>query len=1639
MSGRPPSPVSPLWRQTPTASRSTKGQADRRWSIFVLLASILVLAGSLVGLLGWIRPLPRPYLFPVWVSSYQSRQLSFIPWAERDFLALSRGGYFSRIINAPFGSQDRRTIHQELELLGERLPTDSVVVYVNSRACVGPSGEVTLFPADADPDDMSTWIPLREILEALRASPAGWKLLILDLMKPRGGTRTAVFDDDLASRVPEDLKAVDDPSRLTLTAAAPGQFSLVSEELGRSVFSYYLEEGLRGWTELDRTRLSRDGLVRVSDLAAYVRSRVDRWARLNRGVRQEPVLYGDGADFPLLALRHDRLQPAPPSPPAVDYPGWLEAGWQVRDRWRAEGNDQLAPLAFRQMQLTLLAAEIQWRGGVDPARIQQDRMGDLAISQKLLETIQATPRPRPVSLAMAAAHGWKQNPAVSNVVTDLLAKRAASAKPAAPGATTPETAKPEAAKAEGAAAKAGAAKPEPGETVGTFVEKTRDASMFDLAGAIFDAARKTEPTRETILFLDGLLRDQQPEPLYVETLFLRQLADLARAYDDASWPTEMIRRALKVASQGEQANSRHETLAWLRTPLEQAAQLRHDAEVILRARGFASLAEADRLFRMAEARYAVILEQQQVVLATRRLWLETLQFLPLLLDDSQAPAVGQDRWDEIVEKLIAARDAFTLPDDVKSGAAPLSIDDVRARLESLHAQTESLRQDLGELRKPFSEAALTALLAEAHAPRAGPETLGAIEAVLRSPTATAKQRVDLWRAGRDLSRRLLKQTLQLDRSRLDPESVPHSDPVEPRESYVRRLAERAHRRILLLRLAGLPDTKASPLNDKVAKAEAQGDDPVAWWAVEMALSAAWNGESHRMMGLRRGDPNAGTHLNPLVVPAWSIAYTDATPRGLYFATWVEERRRLWAWLADHYEYEGADLGGSPFFRTAARELRAVARGTERARVLSPWESAGPVVTLSAENPATSESLPLRIPAGPGAGEPTPIDILLADSTWLRIGPASTQLQRSGRAGAEADGLGASYHLRASASPLRRIPLHVELDPEAEESGTTPPRGFLVRARVGGRDFHQAVAVELQLASRRIQILLSTDPKAPTAPQLDLGLRAIKDRQPYYLYLRNPTSEPREVQVELTAGGQAVPGNPPQLTVAPGAIDRVSFAPGSIKAEVPLPELAGPLQILLRSAADKKTILGQATVGVRVAAPAEYVRVSHVEYAPASAGRPSDNRLSVVLRSGTEIAGPPAVAQLILPPDQIPGFLGMGDGTLRSVLPADGSLVTLFVKNLRRTPGADRAGTFYVQVDSYPRGIAFRATFPRDGQPTFPLEDTRPVLRLRAARSTPATATFPVRAEVDNPGPGFSLEVVLGRSRAGAFEPEAVRRFATAQHRRIGFSPGGPDGALLFEAAVDDWSTTLDLSGIEGSRILRARLLDEGGNEIQTVSQSLLIDNSQPTGPGFVDLPPQARRGTKLTVKATARATDSGIGTVLFFVGRPPAAGGPLPATVATTPGNADGDGLIWSAELPLPDLKGPTDLGAQFVSGAGQTSYATATIELTDTDPITPGRIVGTVLEGPRPQPGLVVILSQTPKDDAKTNDAKTKPAQAKEAQATEIARATTTADGVFRFDNLAPGTYHLATSKEASRTKAKADVEVKPHATSTVSLELFR
>ena len=83
----------------PTASPGKSRQ------IFTVLAVMLALAGVVAGLLYLLRPSPKPYFIPVFITEYKYRQIPVSSQAERDRQALVDGKYFEH--GAPLAAKRR--------------------------------------------------------------------------------------------------------------------------------------------------------------------------------------------------------------------------------------------------------------------------------------------------------------------------------------------------------------------------------------------------------------------------------------------------------------------------------------------------------------------------------------------------------------------------------------------------------------------------------------------------------------------------------------------------------------------------------------------------------------------------------------------------------------------------------------------------------------------------------------------------------------------------------------------------------------------------------------------------------------------------------------------------------------------------------------------------------------------------------------------------------------------------------------------------------------------------------------------------------------------------------------------------------------------------------------------------------------------------------------------------------------------------------------------------------------------------------------------------------------------------------------------------------------------------------------------
>ncbi len=344
----------------------------RRSLITLVLATMAALLVCITGLLSWWRPVPGVHFLPLVVTSYQHRAIPTPPMGKKDLEGLCSGGYFRQIDNLTKTCQSGQLIMEELANLKACRSNETVVVFLSANALFAGAGKIHILPADANPDDTNTWISLQSILETLRSCPARNQLLVLDIFRPLPGNRLGGLYQDVAAKVADELAAVSDERRLVLTACAPGQVAWSSEELGRSVFAYYLEEGLRGYAKV--ATAAPDNQVTVRELAQFVRARVHRWALHNRAQAQTPVLYGSAEDFSLVALEHGKPRTHVALAGKRDYPVELSAAWQLRDSWWADATYRLAPRAFQAVQAALLEAEREWGSGVEEAQLRQGRL-----------------------------------------------------------------------------------------------------------------------------------------------------------------------------------------------------------------------------------------------------------------------------------------------------------------------------------------------------------------------------------------------------------------------------------------------------------------------------------------------------------------------------------------------------------------------------------------------------------------------------------------------------------------------------------------------------------------------------------------------------------------------------------------------------------------------------------------------------------------------------------------------------------------------------------------------------------------------------------------------------------------------------------------------------------------------------------------------------------------------------------------------------------------------------------------------------------------------------------------------------------------------------------------------------------------
>jgi hypothetical protein len=808
------SPRPKLWRQGEGQSGQPPAEPPRKYrKIYVVLALLLALLGATAAWLCYPSRLPMPSFLGVWIDEYRDDgPIPVNAWAEQDRTALKQLPW--EHINA-FTSQERRLLRQVLEEL--QATERPIVVLISAHALTRPDGSVHLLPANARLEDEGTWLPLTAVLRFFHDCRSRHKLLILDLMQPFVDPRLGLIADDVSVRVRPVLEkgARDDPHLHILWACAPGQHSLSAEELGHSVFAYYLLEGLKGRAEgyaAPGRRGDRDGRISVTELALFVQARVDRWSRRTRGLRQTPQYLGKGEDFGLVAFPDQ--PPAAPAPPAdAAYPDWLRKHWEKRDEWLGEPWPRLPPEKLRELEDALLRAESHLRAGVGPARVENaarevlKRLGSWRDRWREAELPQ---RPTP-SLAREVARGRQPPDQLAGGVLSkyrallgLDAKLAATAKPA-------EQDQKRLADEQAALLKGFEGKP------------------FELAWMAFGELAREPPAQRRVQFVAQFLAKGPPQPGYEEVAFVQRLADWKVEAKD--WNGRLARLALRLAGKAAEVSALADDpglLAWVKDRLKAARASRQTAERLLFDPGEMTAEEVNSALDAAFRAYQGLHNDLRTLAEAYRARDDALVRLPGYAPRLQEEPDEEPHWAKVIDQALALQKELQVPPPLPSAETFRKIGSLAGNLQ------DALKDTLQTLAEKRADELI------GNSKKAGPDDWLKMNTLLQIPWLDAKKRADLWAAEWQLVNRLTQAVLQEDAKDDAAGRQTSAQPVDTRDAAKaaqKHALLRARVSLGLLRLGGAADLQG--LKDAADRADAEPDDPAAWRDLSERLRQAW--------------------------------------------------------------------------------------------------------------------------------------------------------------------------------------------------------------------------------------------------------------------------------------------------------------------------------------------------------------------------------------------------------------------------------------------------------------------------------------------------------------------------------------------------------------------------------------------------------------------------------------------------------------------------------------------------------------------------------------------------------------------------------------------------------------------------------
>src|SRR5262245_15593362 len=180
-------PRQQAWRSASAQSTAPEPGKSRRGigKRIAVLALVLIIIAVIAGILTYTTPVAQPIFLGIVVTQYDDPAYPPNPWAQHDGERLR--GYFGEGSALARQSQEKTSLLGQIDGLAKATSADKdkgqpVVVYLNAFAA-GHAGKAQLLLGRAKPDSPTSWLPLEDVLSALRQC-SGPRLLLLDVAHP---------------------------------------------------------------------------------------------------------------------------------------------------------------------------------------------------------------------------------------------------------------------------------------------------------------------------------------------------------------------------------------------------------------------------------------------------------------------------------------------------------------------------------------------------------------------------------------------------------------------------------------------------------------------------------------------------------------------------------------------------------------------------------------------------------------------------------------------------------------------------------------------------------------------------------------------------------------------------------------------------------------------------------------------------------------------------------------------------------------------------------------------------------------------------------------------------------------------------------------------------------------------------------------------------------------------------------------------------------------------------------------------------------------------------------------------------------------------------------------------------------------